>query len=128
MTSAVALCTVRPLPVHGHTFTGFDTAQINAAAIVNDAGLLLARIPHRGAKRRFAAVCQFDYRHRLLPGNHFKSAVADGTFGQRRLYHRFNRFRPLAKFVQIDTGLVTVVTVDIRHHHFPQRLVPATLP
>lgn len=94
MTSAVALCTVRPLPVHGHTFTGFDTAQINAAAIVNDAGLLLARIPHRGAKRRFAAVCQFDYRHRLLPGNHFKSAVADGTFGQRRLYHRFNRFRP----------------------------------
>lgn len=89
-----------------------NAAQVDTAAVIHNAGVLLAGVLHRGAKRRRAAIGHAQYGHGFL-ADYIQRAVADRPFGQGELGHGLRGFDILGPVFQVNAGPGSVVTADV---------------
>ena len=105
-------------PTDDHLIARLNAAQVDAAAVIHNAGVLLAGVLHRGAKRRRLAIGHAQYGHGFLASDYIQRAVADRPFGQGELGHGLRGFDILGQVFQVNAGPGSVVTADVRYHGF----------
>ena len=109
-------------PTDDHLVCGLNTAQVDDAAVIHDARVLLPAVFDDGAKRRRFSIRQAQYRHGFFTGNHIQRAVANGTFGQGELGNGLSGLDVCGQVFQVDAGVCPVITADVGDHRFAERI------
>ena len=95
-----------------------NAAEVDIAAVIHDAGVLLLGVLDRRTEGRRAAIGQAQHRHGFFTGNHVQGAITDGAFGEGQLGDRLSGFDIARQALQIDAGRRTLVAAQIGNDGF----------